>query len=71
MTKSLFFLLLSILRVSASLRENSSAAERPPNILFIAIDDLRPELGCYGSPIVQSSNPGPTAGLIQWADPMG
>ncbi len=25
-------------------------AERP-NILFIAVDDLRPELGCYGSPI--------------------
>lgn len=25
-----------------------------PNILFIAIDDLRPELGCYGSPIVKS-----------------
>lgn len=23
----------------------------PPNILFISIDDLRPELGCYGSPI--------------------
>ena len=25
-----------------------------PNILFIAIDDLRPELGCYGSPIAKS-----------------
>jgi iduronate 2-sulfatase len=25
-----------------------------PNILFIAIDDLRPELGCYGSPIAIS-----------------
>jgi len=25
-----------------------------PNILFIAIDDLRPELGCYGSPAVKS-----------------
>lgn len=24
------------------------------NVLFIAIDDLRPELGCYGSPIAKS-----------------
>ena len=27
-----------------------------PNILFIAIDDLRPELGCYGSEIAISPN---------------
>ncbi|MGJ8639550.1 MAG: sulfatase [Opitutaceae bacterium] len=27
------------------------AQDTPPNILFIAIDDLRPELGCYGSDI--------------------
>ena len=27
-----------------------------PNILFIAIDDLRPELGCYGSKIALSPN---------------
>ena len=31
------------------------AADKP-NILFIAIDDLRPELGCYGSNIAISPN---------------
>ncbi len=27
-----------------------------PNILFIAIDDLKPELGCYGNTIVKTPN---------------
>ena len=26
------------------------------NILFIHVDDLRPELGCYGNPIIQTPN---------------
>lgn len=33
----------------------TQAADKP-NILFIAVDDLRPELGCYGSPIATSPN---------------
>ncbi len=33
----------------------SSVAERP-NVLFIAIDDLRPALGCYGDPLAKSPN---------------
>ena len=32
------------------------AASARPNILFLAIDDLRPELGCYGDTQVKSPN---------------
>lgn len=32
------------------------AADNRPNVLFIASDDMRPQLGCYGDPIVKSPN---------------
>jgi iduronate 2-sulfatase len=32
------------------------AAASKYNVLFIALDDLRPELGCYGHPLVKSPN---------------
>jgi iduronate 2-sulfatase len=35
---------------------NTDTPARKPNILFIAFDDLRPELGCYGVKNIQTPN---------------
>jgi arylsulfatase A-like enzyme len=32
------------------------AEAKKPNVLFIAVDDMRPELGCYGNKIVKTPN---------------
>ncbi len=32
------------------------SAASPPNVLFIIVDDLRPELGCYGADAIQTPN---------------
>ena len=50
--RSLLFLLV----VSTTMFCPAAFAADRPNILFIAVDDLRPELGCYGSPIALTPN---------------
>ena len=36
--------------------KSSAAGEKRPNVLFIAVDDLRPQLGCYGHKQMLSPN---------------
>ena len=49
----LFFVSLADTTVA---RTSASTDPERPNILFIAIDDLRPALGCYGDTLAKSPN---------------
>ncbi|MEM7561255.1 MAG: sulfatase-like hydrolase/transferase, partial [Planctomycetota bacterium] len=51
----LFLFARTTVETWAETREQSES-EKKPNVLFIAVDDLRAELGCYGSSIVKSPN---------------
>ncbi len=47
---------LSSLLCTASLAAAASAGAEKPNVLFIIVDDLRPELGCYGNELINTPN---------------
>ncbi len=48
------FTLVSISYCSDEKASGQVDDQRPPNILFIAVDDLRPELNCYGASHIHS-----------------
>lgn len=59
MNTRLYLFALILLLVSCNqerITTDKNKSETKPNILFIAIDDLRPELGCYGSEIAITPN---------------
>ncbi len=49
-----FFILLFLITSCTTGQDQNAGAARRPNILFIAIDDLKPALGCYGDSLVHS-----------------
>ena len=53
--KPFFIAATAMLAVCFSLH-TTEAAPQKPNVLFIVVDDLRPELGCYGKEYIQSPN---------------
>lgn len=48
--------LTMLIGCSDSQKNNPKSEQLPPNILFIAVDDLRPELGAYGVSAIHSPN---------------
>ena len=52
----LLILLSSLINCSKTEIVNKDKASEKPNVLFICVDDLRPELGCYGKDYIHSPN---------------
>lgn len=50
--KLLSILILFLIFVNVSAQQKT----KKPNILFIAVDDLKPELGCYGNTLIKTPN---------------
>ena len=46
--------LLFFVVVSVFTQQTLAQQKTKPNVLFIAIDDLKPDMGCYGNKIVKT-----------------
>ena len=49
-------IILIVLIVAQAQNSLGSADQAKPNVLFIAVDDMNKDLGCYGHPLVKSPN---------------
>ncbi len=52
--RSVMLFALGICMLSISVRATSAGDQ--PNVLFIAVDDLRPQMGCYGQSFMKTPN---------------
>ena len=55
-SQSLLWAVPALLGLAASTPAGTVAAPARPNVLFVAIDDLRTEIGCYGAGHVKTPN---------------
>ena len=53
--KSFCFSVFAFLLSAGNFFANAQTAQKP-NVLFIAVDDLKPELGCYGNNMIKTPN---------------
>ena len=56
MTPKFFTLLAGLLPLALPSAGHAEQADRRPNVLFIAVDDLKPMLGCYGDTVIKTPN---------------
>ena len=56
MKKSQIIIAIALLAGLSACQPKGDNQIKKPNILFIAVDDLRPELGCYGKSWIKSPN---------------
>lgn len=57
MTKQIFYITsIFIFCLYACSNQKKDTIKTKPNILFIPVDDLRPELGCYGNEYIKTPN---------------
>ena len=56
MEKYYWILVVALLSCSHERNVTGENSRRRPNVLFIAVDDLRPMLGCYGDQIIKTPN---------------
>ncbi len=56
MNQNLLRMILPFVVCFAGMSTATAESTQRPNILFIGVDDLRPELGCYGATHIKSPN---------------
>ena len=66
MNKLFYLFILSIFTVSAGCAAQTKKSDntQKPNVLFIAVDDLRPELNCFGNAHMHTPNFDRLAGYV-------